>query len=192
MTEQETKTRLIEATQQLLASGADPDKITVRQIADQAGVGLGLINYHFGSRDNLLFEAVAVDMEQVVAEVTAASQANDASPEDRLRELLLQVSEIGMQHPKLTRIGVQHDLLQGGLGVPQTILPILRKVLPPNVDEQTLRLIAFQLIVSMQVAFIKMDDLRLYLGVDFNDPLARAQLINQLIDNLLKNTRSKR
>ena len=53
-TDLDAKTKIIHATKDFLDQGVDPDKITVRKIAEQAGVGVGLINYHFQTRDNLL------------------------------------------------------------------------------------------------------------------------------------------
>ena len=35
-------------------SDGKPESITARAIAQRSGVALGLINYHFGSKDNLL------------------------------------------------------------------------------------------------------------------------------------------
>ena len=47
----ETKSKIIDATVELLKNGVD--KITVRMITDSAGVNVSAINYHFGSLYNL-------------------------------------------------------------------------------------------------------------------------------------------
>jgi len=185
MSEQEAKTRLIEATQQLLDEGLDPEKITVRQIAERAQVGLGLINYHFGSKDNLLFEAVAIGMQAVVNQAYQPEESASQPAEERLRQMLKSAAEVGLRFPKLTRVGVRHDLLQGDLGTTQMVLPLLREVMGNETDEQTLRLAAFQLIASLQLAFLKFDELQLYLGMDLSDRQARARMIDLLIDNLI-------
>ena len=49
------KERILQAAIELLA---EFETITVRQIAERAEVGIGSINYHFQSKDNLLNEAV--------------------------------------------------------------------------------------------------------------------------------------
>jgi len=64
----ETKERLIQTTIDLLEDVDEVNDITVRQIAERAGVGIGSINYHFQSKDNLLNEAVM----QVVGDVAAS------------------------------------------------------------------------------------------------------------------------
>ena len=60
MTEEELEARqkILNATCDLLREGVKTQSITVRRIAERAGVGIGLINYHFQSRDKLLNEAV--------------------------------------------------------------------------------------------------------------------------------------
>lgn len=49
------KDRIIFVTIELIEQyGGDTKSITARMIAEKAEVGLGLINYHFGSKDNLI------------------------------------------------------------------------------------------------------------------------------------------
>ena len=51
------KELLIDQTIALIKeSDGKPESITARAIAQRSGVALGLINYHFGSKDNLLAE----------------------------------------------------------------------------------------------------------------------------------------
>ena len=51
----DNKETIIQTTIALIEEkGEDLDKITVREISKKAGVGLGLVNYHFGNKDNLL------------------------------------------------------------------------------------------------------------------------------------------
>ena len=59
------KNRIIEATTELIEqyNGSIKD-ITARMIAAKAEVGLGLINYHFGSKEKLITE----DRKSVVQE----------------------------------------------------------------------------------------------------------------------------
>ncbi len=185
MGEQETKSHLIATTQALLEQGVDPDRLTVRQIAQEAGVGLGLINYHFGTKDNLLFEAIGANMQEVAAEMYQPENYAHFPPRERLRELLQRTGEIGMRYPKLFDVGIRHSLVRGDVSIVQMVLPLLREIYGTQKDELTLRMIAFQLITSIQAAFLQREHLGLYMGINVNNPAGREQLIDILIDNLL-------
>ena len=57
------KDRIFQAAVDLLNEETNPDDITVRRIAERAGVGIGAVNYHFQSKDNLLNQAVGALMQ---------------------------------------------------------------------------------------------------------------------------------
>lgn len=50
--------RIIRTAMEILVEEEEPERITVRQIAQRAGVAVGAINYHFQSKEDLLSEAV--------------------------------------------------------------------------------------------------------------------------------------
>ena len=51
----DNKEAIIQATIKLIEeNGEHLEEITVRDICKNAGVGLGLVNYHFGSKDKLI------------------------------------------------------------------------------------------------------------------------------------------
>jgi AcrR family transcriptional regulator len=54
---QSTKDRILQSAKLLLASRG-PNAMTVRDIAEDSGVNIASINYHFGSRDALICEAL--------------------------------------------------------------------------------------------------------------------------------------
>ena len=66
---QDTKDKIIEAAGIMIKEKTDVNKITVRGIAKLAGVGTGLINYYFGSKDNLLAAAIEKRVDDAVAQI---------------------------------------------------------------------------------------------------------------------------
>ena len=53
----ETKQKILKATLKILESEGI-QKLTVRKIAAEAGVNVAAVNYHFGSKDQVVFEAL--------------------------------------------------------------------------------------------------------------------------------------
>ena len=58
MQSDDTRNQLIHATKELLLTVQNPEKITARQIASKANVNLAMINYCFGSKDELLKKTI--------------------------------------------------------------------------------------------------------------------------------------
>lgn len=54
------KDALLEATIELFKETEHPEKVTSRQIASRAGVNLAMINYYFGSKDELTSQALLI------------------------------------------------------------------------------------------------------------------------------------
>ena len=54
MTSENTKDKLLAAVGEILEEGASPDKLTVRAIAARAKVNPAMVNYCFGSKDELI------------------------------------------------------------------------------------------------------------------------------------------
>ena len=69
------KNRIIEVTTELIEQyDGDVKSITARMIAEKAGIGLGLINYHFGSKEKLITECVQRIIGKVVQEFHMTKQ----------------------------------------------------------------------------------------------------------------------
>src|SRR6266496_4359896 len=51
----ETKTAILDAAEQLILERG-PDGVSLREITAQAGANIAAVNYHFGSKDQLLIE----------------------------------------------------------------------------------------------------------------------------------------
>ncbi len=179
------KERIIQATIALLNEEADPDKLTVRRIAERAEVGVGTINYHFQTKENLLNQAVGLIMREMAAKWTAPQEQAETDPVARLRNLLKETSEVAFQFPALSRIAISHALMQGNMEPALLTLPMLREIYGAEKSETELRLIAFTLITATQVIFLRAPAFQLYAGIDFFDQQQREASIDILIDNLV-------
>lgn len=182
---EDPRTRILAAATALLNEGRDPQRITVRQIAERASVGTGLINYHFQSKDNLLNEVVSGMMMAEVGRWLAEAQDASLDPQTRLRRLLKETARIGVQYPTHLQIMIAHEVQNATFSVPLLIVPLLREIYGGRKAEMQLRLIALQMVLPLQVAALQPASFRLYAGIDLFDSRQRDDLIDTLIDNLL-------
>jgi AcrR family transcriptional regulator len=182
--ELDPKKRILQAAIELLNEQA-PESITIRKIAERAGVGIGLINYHFQSKDRLLNEAVGGSMAEATSRWLNANEDEYPDPALRLKNLLKETSTIGARFPVLLQIAVSYELQHGNFSVPQLIVPILREIFGPTKKEKELRLLAFQLVTALQVAAVRADAFEAYSGVNILDEAQRDKAIDLLIESIL-------
>ena len=74
----EARQALLLAARELMTEKGLP-AVTVREIAERAGVQAALVNYHFGGKEGLLrsvVDSVMTEMAQRIQEVTTASGAS--------------------------------------------------------------------------------------------------------------------
>jgi AcrR family transcriptional regulator len=182
--DQATRRRILQATSTLLQENQDAEAITVRQIADRAGVGIGLINYHFKTRDALVNDAIGLLMAEAADPFLSLPPDTDQDPVAALKAVFKETGRVGMQF-KLARFTVQYALLQGNMEVQVLVLPLLRQIYGTRKSELELRLIAFAMVSTLQVAFIRADSLRMYAGVDIRNDQQRDHTVDLLVDQFL-------
>lgn len=174
---------ILEAARELMAGTGDPQGITVRQVAQRAGVGTGLVNYHFGSKDRLFGQVVGEMMADTIAAYEAAP-AQETSPAGRLKALLKALYGIGEGQMPLMRYLLGWELTEGSLEAPMYLVPLLREVFAGRADEMRLRVMALQILQPIQAAALNPGPFRLYCGMDLADPAQRDSFIDILVDNL--------
>ena len=174
--------RILEATLQLLNENLNPQAITVRQIAERAKVGVGLVNYHFQSKDKLFNEAVASAMGSLEDPWLQSAASLSGDSRFKLKQLLKINAKVGMENLEMARILITHILLEGEFDVPLVVLPLLRELCGEDKNEQELRMLALSLIVTIQVAFLRHKALWRYTGVNAFDEEQRDAWIESFVD----------
>jgi AcrR family transcriptional regulator len=184
--ELEARTRILQTTLELLNEVEDPTHITIRQIAQRAGVGVGLINYHFQSRENLFQQAVAYVAGSIDEQWSQTLDKTLADPRERLKKLLKDNAKVAVQNQKFARILIMHELLESDFSVPQIILPVLREIYGAAKSEPELRSLAFALVISLQVAFVRERAFRKYLQLNLTEDAERDAWIDSLVDQIVQ------
>ncbi|MGN9913482.1 TetR/AcrR family transcriptional regulator [Phytohabitans sp. LJ34] len=101
------RAQLIEGTLRCLER-LPPERVTARAIADESGANLASITYHFGSKDELVTEAVVAGLDRWLAEIGRRLDGvvpveNPGSAVERLRAATAVVEETRREHEGLAR-----------------------------------------------------------------------------------------
>lgn len=193
MKKENSKELLIEATINLINEyNGDVSKVTIREIATRSGVAVGLINYLFGNKDNLITICVQKIILNVVATFTPnlnidSSLDNNSKAKYKLSATAKQVFEFLFNNKSIARISILNDYkdYSDNSNSCMTIKGFTRVLGDLEVDELKKERIAFYLTSTMQVAYIRSLSNSNYLGYDFTNKESRDRFIDDLIDRLL-------
>jgi AcrR family transcriptional regulator len=97
------RSHLIEGTLRCLER-LPPERVTARAIAAESGANLASITYHFGSKDNLVTEAVILGLDRWLDEVTARlGDLTPDTPQARFQAAGEAIEETRRRHAGLAR-----------------------------------------------------------------------------------------
>lgn len=182
------KNRIIEATTELIEQhNGNISEITARMIAKKADIGLGLINYHFGSKEKLITECVQRIIGKVVTGFQMTKQYE--SDKERLTACATYVFDFLFEHSAISRVSILGDLQNYTENCnsvfTQRGFSLSLKNAISNEDKS---MFVFILTAAMQVAFLGSETVKQLLGYDFTKNEDRAAYISKLIDILFEGT----
>lgn len=188
--EKDTRQLIIDRVKDLINETDHIEEITVRQIAARAEVGVGLINYHFKSKDNLLSEAVGDVMSEMIMRFKK-EDSNEITqhPIQKLKSLLKELYSFAGQSEKLIRFILNREIIGGDLRTALHLISFLKDIYGEDEDEMKLRIIALQILLPIQVTGLNQDAFLMYSGIELSDAQQRDKFIDALIDNLIKEKR---
>ena len=181
----DTKEVIIQTVIALLMEDQNTDHVTIRNIADRVGIGVGLINYHFKSKDNLLCLAIGRIMADMAADFISSEASLLSSPLDTLKEMLKELYQLAGKYEKLIQYTLSQGLLHGDLDAALYLVPILKEIFHNQKDEMQLRILALQIILPLQVTAVCPSGFHKYSGIDLYDEPARNRFIDTLVSNLI-------
>ena len=109
-TKQKTKTDILRLTIPLFAKHGY-DKVSMRQIADIVGIKAASLYHHFPDKQTLYIEALSQTFSKH-ADFMSESFALQISPEQRLRQLILQLCTLVNEDPDLSNL-MQREIMDG-------------------------------------------------------------------------------
>ncbi|MCI6007613.1 MAG: TetR/AcrR family transcriptional regulator [Ruminococcus sp.] len=161
----------------------DTKNITSRMIAEKAGVGLGLINYHFGSKENLITECVQRIIGKVVTEFQMTE--NFETDKERLTSCAICVFNFLFENSAISRISILGDFQNYTANCNSVLTQLGFSMMVKNhVTGKNKSMLMFILTAAMQTAFLGSETVKQLLGYDFEKPEDRASYIRNLVNIL--------
>ncbi len=181
-----TKEKLIDATFALMEEADDPLNVTSRQIADRAGVKPSMINYCFGSRENLIYQTFQKQYMDFLKDKDVEKLiASDIAPKDLLKKLHFIVAKCLVENPKFTKAITGYVLFNRDLSQESFSFPYVKKHYDGKKTDAECRLIAYELSAMMQLIVFRKDDIRASFGIDLNNDDELQKYIDMRVDLLL-------
>lgn len=181
-----TKEKLIKATAALMEKADDPFQVTSREIAAAADVKPSMINYCFGSREELLYAVFNDLYKSFLAKYDVEKLLKkNLPPKELLKKLHFIVAKCLIENPKFTKAITPHVLFKRDLGKESFSFPYVMKHFGGRRTEAECRLIAYELSTMMQLIIYRKDDIRNDFGIDLNKETELQRYIDLRVDMLL-------
>ena len=181
-----TKEKLLEATFALMEELDDPLNVTSRQIAERAGTKPSMINYCFGSRENLIYQTFQKQYLGFLHDSEIAKLiSSDIPPKELLKKLHYTVAKCLADNPKFTKAITGHVLFARDLSQESFSFTYVKKHYKGRKTDEECKLIAYEMSTMMQLIIYRKDDIRKDFGINLDDPEELRHYINLRIDLLL-------
>ena len=181
-----TKEKLLDATFALMEEADDPLAVTSRQIAERAGTKPSMINYCFGSRENLIYQTFQKQYMGFLNEKEVAKIiASDLPPKDVLKKLHFTVAKCLVDNPKFTKAITPFVLFNRDLSQESFSYAYVKKHYAGRKTDKECKLIAYEMSSMMQLIVCRKDDIKKDFGIDLNKEKELKKYIDMRIDLLL-------
>ena len=181
-----TKEKLINATFTLMEELDDPLNVTSRQIAGRAGTKPSMINYCFGSRENLIYQTFRKQYLGFVQDTEIAEIiASDIPPKELLKKIHFTVAKCLADNPKFTKAITGHVLFDRDLSQESFSYAYVKRHYAGRKTDTECRLIAYEISTMMQLIICRKDDIKKDFGIDLDNPDELRHYIDMRIDLLL-------
>lgn len=187
----DSKEKIIMAAISLIEEKEDRlEEITMREISKRAGVGLGLINYHFESKDKLIEICVEKIVNGIVEKFqTIKEQTEGRTPFEKLDYLGNMTLTFLFEHRAISKISMLSDMRfpqenDNTHLTMQAYLPLVAQCCP-DWDKEKVYQMTFYLISCMQSVFLRADVLLKTMGIDLRNDNERRAFHTQMLKNII-------
>ncbi|HKM45855.1 MAG TPA: TetR family transcriptional regulator [Dysgonamonadaceae bacterium] len=168
------KENIINSTIDLIQSSDGlVENITIRDISKNADISVGLINYHFGTKQKL----IEICVQRIISQVMKSfSDLENENPQKHLHTddfsemtaFITRVFSFLTDHPEVSKISILGDLAQPNPKNNSSVsYKAIYKAIADTESENMRKLKAFMLLACIQSAFLNRHIIKELLDVDF-------------------------
>lgn len=183
MKSERTKENIIKQTICLIkeTNGAT-ENITMRKIAERAGIGVGLANHYFKSKDYLIEACVQTIISEVINSFHP-ELCKSKKPIEITKCVAKQVMDFLMDNKQISKVSILGDLKKP-MAMDNTMKTVFGFETCLSDGEMTHKHLinSFMITSVLQEAFLRKDILKDNLGIDFNDKNERDNFIDNIIE----------
>lgn len=187
-----TRDKILDATLSLIRDKGF-NNITIRKIADLADVNIAAVNYHFGSKDKVINEAMKI----LAKKVTVCFKELDKKeipPKERLRAFLVGYANNTLEYSDVFKILINESISNhnangdyvkflGEMGV-KKISFVLREC-GVTCEESVLVMKVIQMIGTLAFPILLGNHMSEMVGVDYTDDITREKYIDFVLKSLI-------
>ncbi len=181
-----TKDKLLDAAFELMEKAEDPMAVTSREIAARAEVKPAMINYCFGSRENLIYNAFQKQYLSFLKDKEVEKVVNsDLPPQEILKKLHYVVADCLVKNHTFTKAITGFVLFKRDLGQESFSFNYVKKAYKGRKTDAECKLIAYELSTMMQLIIYRKEDIKKDFGIDLDDSEQLRHYIDMRVDLLL-------
>lgn len=188
-----TKERIIKVTMNIIIAEGFQN-VTIRKIATQAGVNIAAINYHFGSKDAVINEALKKVTIPLKNAFTWLKQS-DLKPQAKLELFIKEYADVLFKYPDIIKIiidqnihnypakveaGYQEYLKDEGI---ELIINVFEQ-LNPGQSKMINEMRALHLLSSLAFPILMGDKISEMIAVDLRKPEIRQKYTELLLNSI--------
>lgn len=180
------KEKIINTTTKLIEeNGGDLKPVTARVISSRCGVALGLINYHFGSKDKLIEVCVQRIVNRILFCFYSSENIRADYDEERLVKQAVGVMDFFFENKAIARVFILSDLKNYTPKTNSTAsVTAFAASIKTTADKRKRRILAFILVSALQTAFLTGESSSEIIGYDLNDKLQRDMFVTETVGML--------
>lgn len=166
------KDRIIKTTIDLIKdSDGFVENITIRKIAESANVAVGLVNYHFSSKEKLIEICVQKIISNVMSIFPNFENSNEYSENNQdIASFSSNVFKFLLNNPEISKISMLSDLTNPSTTSNSAIsFKAIYKALTNEELDKTKKIKAFIFLATLQAAFLNKDISQELLSINLND-----------------------